>query len=49
MTTCERRGCNNGGAEVSRIGGIIRWMCFECTKKMVMEDREKNPRNGVFR
>lgn len=46
---CERPGCTNDHAELSRIGGITRRMCFDCTKELVLIDREKRERNGMFR
>ena len=43
---CERPGCNNEHAELSRIAGITRRMCFACTKEMVLMQREKDYANG---
>jgi hypothetical protein len=50
MTSCERPGCNGEHAELSRIGGITRRMCFKCTKEMVLRQREKeNGTGGMFK
>jgi len=48
---CERPGCNGEHAELSRIAGITRRMCFACTKEFVMIEREKQYKNngGVFK
>lgn len=47
---CERPGCTNDHAELSRIAGITRRMCFACTKEMVLMQREKESKNnGTFR
>jgi hypothetical protein len=46
---CERPGCTNGQAEVSKINGIIRMMCFDCTKEMVIADRDRKAEGGMFR
>lgn len=47
---CERPGCNNEHAELSRIAGTTRRMCFACTKEMVLMQREKESKNnGTFR
>ena len=46
---CERPGCNNEHAELSRMAGITRRMCFACTKEMVLAQREKESKNnGTF-
>ena len=44
---CERPGCTNDHAELSRIGGITRRMCFDCTKELVMIDRERRSEGGI--
>lgn len=46
---CERPGCTNEHAEWSRIGGIVRRMCFDCTKELVLIDRERRSEGGLFR
>lgn len=47
---CDQPNCHNDHAELSRIGGITRRMCFKCTKEMVLVQREKESKNnGTFR
>jgi len=40
MTLCEQ--CKDPHAHITRIGGMYRWLCWSCTKKAVLEGREKN-------
>lgn len=33
--------CNAEGAHATKINDIPRWLCWDCTKKLVIEHREK--------
>ena len=46
---CERPGCTNDHAGLSKIAGITRRMCFECTKELVLIDRERRSEGGMFK
>lgn len=39
MTLCEQ--CKDPHAHITRIGGMYRWLCWSCTKKLVIKDREQ--------
>lgn len=46
---CELPGCTNDHAELSKIAGITRRMCFDCTKELVLIDRERRSEGGMFK
>lgn len=43
---CEQ--CKQEQAHITKIGGVLRWLCWDCTKKMVLDGRVKDKDSPSF-
>jgi len=43
---CEQ--CKLEQAHITKIGGVLRWLCWDCTKALVLENRARESNTTYF-